>query len=881
MSIHIVSHTHWDREWYRTFNYFNVKLSYLFDNLFKILDENQDYKHFMLDGQMVMIEDYLLMYPSQKEKLKKYVEEDRIIIGPWYTQPDEFAPNAESLIRNLLIGINMAREYGEYMKVGYLPDSFGHSSQLPSILRGFNINKACIMRGVPIDKLSSPLFNWKSLNNDAVLTVSLPTGYSNGMFLPSESSKIDLRIKKEVEKLKKYGQQDNFLIMEGIDHQFPNGEITSYIKKHKDIKHSSLENYINALERTNLEVLNGELISPVTNRVHLTMASTRMKQKQQNRDSERLLIHKTEPISVLNYLNGTTYKKALINNAWKKLLKNQTHDSICGCCTDEVHREMDQRFAEIKEIGETIYKANSRAFAKKVSGDQLTLTVYNHSFVKGKRVVKTVVYTDSDNFILRDPKGNIVSYILESQVQTDASQLSIWSLYMDTPCLVYETKISFLIDFDFNYGFLQLDIIEDKENTPKTYLNSKKTNISTEYYEIKINQNGSLNVYDKEFNKEYKELVIFEDSGDCGDTYNFCPIEDDPKITSELSRFKNLEVEQSEILTTVKLSLDLEVPSHLNTEKRSDDKKVLELDIEYTLYNHSRRIDVKTTFNNTILDHRLRVLLDSGIETRANYSEVNNGIIRRDNYRIENENWNDLGYVEKPLSIYPMQRFVYLKDNNDTFSVLNKDLTEYEILDNHTIALTLLRSVGYMGKGNLSVRPGRPSGVPIETPDAEELGVHSREFTIYTGKNLNVSMITNQAQIYSVNTEAVQSMVPLTNIKNRLGEYLDMYQVKTLQSVIEDDLSVDSNNNLFELKTDDLVITSIKKAENEDAVLVRIYNPNNKDVCDTCLLVGFDCKKALICNLLEENSEELKVKNRKIDINRVKTLSTITLKLIG
>ena len=177
MKIHIVSHTHWDREWYKTFNYFNIKLSYLFDSLFEILESNKDYKHFMLDGQMVMVEDYLLMRPDYKDKLKKYIKDKRIIIGPWYSQPDEFAPDSESLIRNLLIGINMAKEYGDYMKVGYLPDSFGHSSQLPHILRGFGIHSACIMRGVPTHKLNRPEFNWQSLNDEQVITVALPKGY--------------------------------------------------------------------------------------------------------------------------------------------------------------------------------------------------------------------------------------------------------------------------------------------------------------------------------------------------------------------------------------------------------------------------------------------------------------------------------------------------------------------------------------------------------------------------------------------------------------------------------------------------------------------------------------------------------------------------------
>ena len=140
--IHIVSHTHWDREWYKPYQYFRVKLVYAMDKAMETLEEDVNFASFLFDGQTVVLEDYLQVKPKNQARIKALIEAGRLVVGPWYTQPDEFAPDGESLIRNLLIGMDIAREYGQCMTVGYLPDSFGQSCQMPQILQGFEIGRA-------------------------------------------------------------------------------------------------------------------------------------------------------------------------------------------------------------------------------------------------------------------------------------------------------------------------------------------------------------------------------------------------------------------------------------------------------------------------------------------------------------------------------------------------------------------------------------------------------------------------------------------------------------------------------------------------------------------------------------------------------------------
>ena len=229
--IHVIPHTHWDREWYKPFQYFRTKLVFVIDKLLQILEENVDFSSFLLDGQTIVLEDYLQIKPGNREKLTELISAGRIQVGPWYIQPDEFAPDGESLVRNLLIGTRIAREFGRSMMVGYLPDSFGHSGQMPQILNGFGISSAVVMRGIDADLIQSSEFRWVGINGDEVLAIYLPHGYSNGMFLPEGFREDKYRLLFMVRSLRKWASTSNILIMNGVDHQFPQAHIPAHITR--------------------------------------------------------------------------------------------------------------------------------------------------------------------------------------------------------------------------------------------------------------------------------------------------------------------------------------------------------------------------------------------------------------------------------------------------------------------------------------------------------------------------------------------------------------------------------------------------------------------------------------------------------------------------
>src|SRR6266699_251337 len=180
LNIIIVPHTHWDREWYQTFQQFRMRLVRTVDKLLDILDRDNQFQYFMLDGQTIVLDDYLEVKPEQEKRLKEYTRAGRIQVGPWYLQPDEFLVNSESLVRNLQIGLRQAAGYGDPMRVGYVPDCFGHIAQLPQILRGFGIDSAVFWRGIGAEAHKSE-FYWAAPGGTQVLVIFLAdaSGYSN------------------------------------------------------------------------------------------------------------------------------------------------------------------------------------------------------------------------------------------------------------------------------------------------------------------------------------------------------------------------------------------------------------------------------------------------------------------------------------------------------------------------------------------------------------------------------------------------------------------------------------------------------------------------------------------------------------------------------
>jgi alpha-mannosidase len=386
-NIHIISHTHWDREWYLPFQLFRLKLVRLVDGMLDILEHDRDFKYFMLDGQTIVIDDYLFMRPEKEKLLRELISQGRIIIGPWHILPDMFLVGPEAHIRNLLQGERTARKFGPKMMIGYMPDSFGHIGQIPQILRGFGMETASLWRGVEDGPTE---FWWQAPDGSSVLMAYLREGYGNGADLPADNlPRFSKMIDEKADVLAPYSATSDLLIMYGTDHMEPprnTSEAIAYsdemlTKSH--VVHSTLPNYVASLnasikkQNTNLLTIAGELRA--SKRMHLLpgVLSTRMWIKQRNHTCETLLLKWVEPFSTFaNQLCDDNVQpvpitiihqpSSLIRQTWRLLMENHPHDSICGCSIDQVHEEMKVRFDQVEQVGEELTAQSLECIAANV-----------------------------------------------------------------------------------------------------------------------------------------------------------------------------------------------------------------------------------------------------------------------------------------------------------------------------------------------------------------------------------------------------------------------------------------------------------------------------------------------------------------------------------
>lgn len=893
--VHVVAHTHWDREWYRPYQYFRTKLVFVIDKVLDTLEKDDEFKFFLLDGQSIVLDDYLEIKPEAKERLQKLIRNGRLIAGPWYIQPDEFAPDGESLIRNLLLGISSAEKFGRSMRVGYLPDSFGQTAQLPQILKGFDISSAVMMRGIPAYSLEQTEFNWEGLNGEKILGVYLPDGYSNAMFLPDSTIKAVARLKDVVGKLKKWSKNGHVLVMNGVDHQFIQPSLPESLKAINKVslnttyEISSIENYIKDVERDakDLPLLKNELLSPDRNRVHSSIASTRIYQKQKNRKTQALLERYVEPIATIAWLNGADYPHEMIWQAWKYLLQNQTHDGICGCCTDEVHREMDFRFANAEEIGTTLLKSYSRAISRKIGTDKTLLTVFNNSMVKGKQIIKATIYSKSGEFELKDLNGNKIDYVVESKEQIDAAEMTIWTLYLGTPEPYQKVDILFEVNFDFNIGYRVFEVIEGKKKTELTeFSDATKAGCETENYIMKFNPNGSFDLFDKKLKKEFKGLHIFEDCGDAGDTYNYSPVANDKVVTSSGAKAEINLLKEDALKIEYEITLVMQVPETLTDDDSKRSSRLVDIPIrtKLSVYRKNRKIEFSTEIENNADYHRMRALFPVGFLSNHSLAETQFGVIKRD-VSLDVEDWQEKKFTENPLPIYSMHRYVCLQNEDYGMAVLNRGLPEYEIYsDNDTslIAITLLRGVGMLGKSDLLIRPGRPSGIVVPTPDAQCHGKQVLEYAIYPfAGNLDEANLSNEALLFENSGLAVQNCIELPTLEKKFALFLGMTSMETITSHVADSLNdIEEKDQAFiSISSPHLIISALKKAEFDDGMILRLYNDTSNDISGESLTITSKFKDCMVTNFYEEEKTNLICENGTIKLPEIKGYSALTIKL--
>ena len=802
--MHIIPHSHWDREWYMGFERHRMRLVELFDTLIDVMEKNPDYTYYHMDGQFVTVEDYLEVRPGMKDRLMALIRADRIQIGPWYILQDEYLTCGESNVRNMLYGIKLCRSVGaDPVMTGYFPDAFGNISQAPQILKQFGIDNAAFGRGVSevgfdnaiAEKPNPSEWRWSSPDGSEVIGVMFSHWYCNAMELPAERQALKEKMLDMVAKCRECAYTPHLLGMNGCDHQPVQTNLPEVIDMANDIlkdqnvtvRQSNFKDYLNCIRPyvNGFPEFQGELNGQGTNGVGLLIntASTHIPLKQRNWHCENLLTRQAEPISVLAARSGDSYREDMLLFAWKKLMQNHPHDSICCCSSDEVTDEMVSRFDHAQQVGEYIRDESLDYLCKHVAADHKSVLVFHGTAGTSTEMVTTYLdyplETKLEGVSLVSPDGTVVPAILK-----DLGETFTYTLPKDT-----FRKVKYVNRYEVTFpatlsgvGYC-LYTVQETAAPKAEKITVRENGAETATMALTIAANGTLTVTDKKSGVSYEGMNYFEDEADVGESYNFTPMEGDKHITT-LGDTARIWIERRNDLTvTFGVENHWALPVGRDGDKRSAETVDTVMTSLVTLTAGIDRVDVTTTFNNQSEDHRVRVMFRPNIVSDVVLADGQFDLVERPVQPWKQ--WTNPSYCQRHQSFFAME------DGKQGFAVAGKGLHEYEVLrdGSYTMALTLLRCIGQMGDWGI-----------FPTPKMQLKGVHTLEYSLIP------YAAADRAQAHALARSFAADAMMAHEVEAQAGN-LPAAQV------------------LAAVDNAELVTSACKRSEDHRYTVLRLYNP--------------------------------------------------------
>jgi mannosylglycerate hydrolase len=737
---------------------------------------------------------------------------------------------------------------------------------MPQILKGFGIDNIIFWRGIEYDQTQGNEFIWQGPDGTEIFAVHLPKiGYCNAVSLPEDVGQAYKLINEAIEDLLSRETSKSLLLLNGVDHLEAQPHIPRLVKELNkrftdiEIKQGNLEEYIDYAQETvkpNLNKVTGEFRSGKDTNILQSVYSSRIYIKQANQRCETLLENWAEPTASLAWLLGNNYPRNLLWTSWKWLLKNHPHDSICGCSIDQVHKEMMTRFEWSGQIAQEVTNKSLDYIAEKIkidylNKDELALVVFNplpYSIDENVEVrvkfpqeinlnrVKVLTTEREDTpYQLKDYglDYKIIFNPFKSPQPLEVNYADISFTVKDIPACGYKTfTIKAINDLRMHKEY-ETDI-----RTGRDYIENK-------YYKVIVDKaNGTVTIIDKLNNKIFKNCNRFVDGGDAGDEYTYSPPLNDEIIVSRLDNISIQDVGPSE--ATLKVSGKMMLPVGLKSDRKSRAKKMIECSIEseVKLFSDIQRIEFRTKFVNRVYNHRLQVEFPTAIKTDYVYAEGHFEVVKRSINLPDSEGWKEKAYKTAHNS-----GFIDITDGKYGLAVANQGLPEYEMIpDNNTIALTLLRCVGWLSRWDLENKRGN-AGPSLPTPEAQCLGEHVFSYTLipHQGNWDDVRI--------SQKTKQYKSRVLTKQLRNQPGNLSDKYS-------------------FIQLEGEHLEISAIKKHEFEDKLVVRVYNPTDRETSGKIKL-GFNIHKVYLGKLDENYEEELPYNNGveiKLKSKEIKTI---------
>ncbi|MBO0428733.1 alpha-mannosidase [Vagococcus fluvialis] len=872
--VYIISHSHWDREWYMPYEQHHMRLITLIDDLLEQFETNPDFNSFHLDGQTISLDDYLEVRPNKREALQKAITEGKLKIGPFYILQDDFLTSSESNTRNMLVGLEESKKWGAPVKLGYFPDTFGNMGQAPQMMLEGGLDVTAYGRGVKPTGFNNVVINdekytsqysemwWEGSDKSKVLGILFANWYSNGNEIPAEKEAAIKFWDTKLADAEQFASTDHLLMMNGCDHQPLQKDVTDAIKLANELYpdyeflHSNFEDYINAVKADLPEDLNtveGELTSQETDGWYTlaNCSSSRIYLKQRNTEVSRQLENITEPLATIAAEITGEYPHDQLRYAWKLLMQNHPHDSICGCSVDEVHQEMMTRYLKSHEVGkflanEALETLTNAIDTSKFPEGSKPFVVVNTTGQNKTGYVETMIEWKRKPFSEGSPGELFYSLKDEEKpsfnvVDENGNPVEVEVLDVETTFGYDLPKDAFRIPFMATYvkvrlhldkmaglswkGFALIEGDAPKFNDSPIYDEASQT-LENKVIKAVISEDGRLSITDKKNDVTYDNMLTFENVGDIANEYIFKQPKNDTPIFAHEFPYEIEVKTNNSLIAEIILKQTMMIPHAAEELLQEEMKAVLEMrqrnagrsselipfvmETTITLEKNSEQLKFATYYNNQSENHRLRVLFPTGIETDKHYAESIFEVIERPN--SVSSSWTN------PTNPQHQHSFVNVQDENKGVTVSNFGINEYEILnDQNTIALTILRSTGELGDWGY-----------FPTPEAQCIGENTIEFAVafHTADDKFDSFKDGQAfQIpFSVKQTSIHE-----------GELNTTQQFATIES-------------------DQFLMTALKRKEHEMDIVLRGFNLSNETSSN--LSIEVPNYKGIRGTLIEEVSDK-------------------------
>jgi alpha-mannosidase len=895
-TVHVIEATHWDREWRFPFEATRIRLIRLMDNLLDILEQDRSgTRCYHLDGQAIPIEDYLEMRPENARRLRAVCASGKLRVGPWYTLPEENLVLGESLVRNFLLGRAAARSYGGAMPVGYSPTSYGQVSQMPQIMAGFGVHSILFYRGINRQAAPQSEFWWQGPDGSRILAFRF-CGYGRANFfhlvyrplvhgrdrsrqehlwadggvpfrLAGSSSIAPYEL---MEPPMGWHPEAIDAAMANLDADIRDNatphllgmQTQDSLEAYPDLPRlvealnaragreayriSNLPDYVQAVLAGNppLQTLTGEMRhtqkdASITD-LYPHIFPARAYIKIANRAAELELSRWAEPAATLGWLLGDAYPAPFLTRAWKLLVANHAHDSISGCSMDAVHEDTMDRNRQVRILaGELAVKGLGRVAAsidgRNLSANDVLFVVFNPELRARTEVVSAELDAHADDafdaFDVVDEAGRpapvqlaggeeaklaIFQSPLELPLRMRARSRRFHFLAADVPPLGYR---SYLLQRGGRASLRAGSLCDG----PRALQN--------EHLRVEIADNGTFRLTHRDTGRVYANLGLFEDDGEVGDPWVRYAPKEDRLVTSANARATVTVVEDGPLSATLAVRFDLRVPACALgfDQRRSPEETTLAIENRLTLRAGARRLEVVTRFENTARDHRLRIALPTGLAgATASAAESAFDVVARPVAVPDGTGWR-----EPPSGCQPHLGFVDVSDGTEGLALLDLGIPQYEVREDaaRTLVLTLLRCFAQKNTVRRAEYPDQPG--------SQCLGPQEFRWALLPHRgNWETAGVLAETYAYLLPLRAAQAG-------------------RATQGTLPRSLG------FFQLAPATLELAAVKRAEERDRLVLRLWNPTDREVAAT-LTCFRKPRLARELSLAEEPLARLKIRGNAV-----------------